>query len=62
MTLQQSHVLFLIVLVIEPSITVKCHTMLLNSGMLKDLNNLQTIHQIAKKCLLKSGNFVSDSL
>ena len=34
--------------------------MLLNSRMLKDLNNLQTIHQIAKKLLLKNGSFVSE--
>ena len=36
--------------------------MLLNSVMLKGLNKLQTICQIAKKLLLKGGKFVSDGL
>ena len=33
--------------------------MLLNGMVLKDLNELQTIHQIAKKLLFKGDNFVS---
>ena len=34
---------------------------LLNGMMLKGLNELQAIHQIAKKLLLKSDKFISDS-
>ena len=60
--LHWSYSQFLSVLIIECSITVECHMMLMNGVMLEGLNNLQTICQIVKKLLLKGGRFISDGL
>ena len=41
---------------------MKRHMMMLNGVMLKGLNELQTIYQIAKKLLLKGDKFIFDDL